>query len=335
MTREEKIASLLMLHLPGTDAAALASFMETHQPGGLILMGDNIAGTIEDTAALTRAATIDAVFPPLIAIDQEGGDVRRLGGDEWASSLTLKDAPAIETEHAFTSRAQLLAQAGVTVNFGIVADVTADPASFIYRRALGTTPDASAERVAAAVTGERASVLSTLKHFPGHGAAPGDSHTSVPSTSKTLEEWDATDAVPFRTGIHAGAPLVMFGHLQYDAVDPVPASLSGVWQSIIRDRMGFDGITVTDDMLMLRDTGLAEYQNTSENAIRALAAGMTMLLYVLSATPADEGADPGTLVSDISAAVDAGRIPEQQIENAARKLLFSRFDLGLEVDPLR
>ncbi|GHD39150.1 glycoside hydrolase family 3 protein [Mycetocola manganoxydans] len=328
MSREQKIASLLMLHLPGTDAAALSSFIEEHQPGGMILMGDNIAGTVDDTAALTRAATIDPAFPPLIAIDQEGGDVRRLGGDDWASALTLKDAPAMETTQAFAGRARLLAQAGVNINFGIVADVTADPASFIYRRALGTTPEASAERVAAAVTGEKTSVLSTLKHFPGHGAAPGDSHTSVPSTGKTLQQWNATDAVPFRSGIAAGAPFVMVGHLRYDAVDPVPASLSAPWQSILRDQLGFDGITITDDILMLRNTGLAEYRNTSENAIRSLAAGMTMLLYVLSATPADEGADPAALVSDISAAVDAGRISDQQIEHAARKLLFSRFHLS-------
>ena len=334
MTREEKIASLLMLHIPGTDTAATRAFVDRYRPGGLILMGDNIAGGPGDTSALIAAANPDPAFPLLIGIDQEGGDVRRIRSDDWPSALTLKNLAPEETERAFGLRSRLLAQSGISVNFGIVADVPADPGSFIYRRALGTTPEAAGERVAAAVTGEKRSVLSTLKHFPGHGAAPGDSHTTVPATGETLDQWQATDAVPFERGIAAGAPIVMFGHLNYRAVDPQPASLSPVWHGILRDTLGFDGITITDDMLMLRNTGLPEYQNMSENSIRALAAGNTMLLFVLGATPAADGVDPAALVADIGAAVDAGRISEQQIDDAALKLLVARNEIPRRGEPL-
>ncbi|MET0933191.1 MAG: glycoside hydrolase family 3 N-terminal domain-containing protein [Mycetocola sp.] len=335
MTRTQKVASLLMLHQPGTDATALSSFVAAYEPGGLIFMGDNIGASAEETAALADAASSDPRFPLLIGIDQEGGDVRRISSDDGPSALTLKDLPAAETERAFTLRAQLLVRSGMSVNFGIVADVTDDPGSFIYRRALGTTPGSAGERVAAAVAGERGRVLSTLKHFPGHGAAPGDSHTSVPSTDMTLEQWRAADAVPFIQGIAAGAPIVMFGHLNYSAVDPVPASLSPVWHSILRNELGFDGIIITDDMLMLRNTGLPEFQNPSENAIRALAAGSTMLLFVLGSSPAVDGVDPAALIADIEAAVDSGRISEQQIDDAALRLLIARFALGVNTDPLR
>ncbi|SFN90623.1 glycoside hydrolase family 3 N-terminal domain-containing protein [Mycetocola miduiensis] len=328
MTRDQKIASLLMLHVPGTDAAALRSFVDTYQPGGLIFMGDNIAGTPEETAALAAAVSPDIRFPLLIGTDQEGGDVRRIRSDEWPSSVTLKNLPAAETEQAFHLRADLLARSGISLNFGIIADVTDDPGSFIYRRALGTTPESSAERVAAAVTGERGLVLSTLKHFPGHGAAPGDSHTVVPATDMTLDEWRAAEAPPFSAGIVAGAQIVMFGHLDYRSVDPVPASLSRVWHSILRDELGFDGITITDDILMLRNTGLPEYQNVSENAIRALAAGTTMLLFVLGSSPAVDGVDPAVLIAEIGHAIDAGRISPQQIDDAALKLLVARFGIG-------
>jgi beta-N-acetylhexosaminidase len=335
MTQAEKIASLLMLHVPGTDATAMRAFVDRYEPGGLIFMGDNIAGSPEDTAALAAAVSADSRFPLLIGIDQEGGDVRRILSDDWPSALTLKDLPASEAERAFGLRSELVARSGISVNFGIVADVTDDPASFIYRRALGTTPESAGERVAAAVAGERGQVLSTLKHFPGHGAAPGNSHTSVPSTDKTLEEWKATDAVPFIDGIAAGAPIVMFGHLNFTAIDPVPASLSPVWHSILRDDLGFDGIVITDDMLMLRNTGLPEYQDSSENAIRALAAGTTMLLFVLGSSPAVDGIDPAVLLADIGRAVDAGRISTQQIDAAALKLLITRFETGVKPDPLR
>ncbi|MET0860630.1 MAG: glycoside hydrolase family 3 N-terminal domain-containing protein [Microbacterium sp.] len=229
----------------------------------------------------------------------------------------------------------MLAQSGISVNFGIVADVADDPNSFIYRRALGTTPEAAGERVAAAVAGEKQAVLSTLKHFPGHGAAPGDSHTSVPTTAMSLDEWKQTDAIPFEKGIAAGAPIVMFGHLDYSAVDPQPASLSATWHEILRDTLGFDGITITDDMLMLRNTGLPEYQDPSENAIRALAAGNTMVLFVLGSSPAVDGVDPAELVADIGAAVDAGRITEQQIDDDALKLLVARNETARRGEPLR
>ena len=335
MSRDEKVASLLMLHVPGTDAAAMRGFVDRYHPGGLIFMGDNIAGGADDTKALAGAASPDPAFPLLIGIDQEGGDVRRIRTDDWPSSLTLKDQPAAVATHAFGLRSRLLEQSGVTVNFGIVADVTDDPGSFIYRRALGTTPEAAGERVAAAVAGEKGAVLSTLKHFPGHGAAPGDSHTSVPATGKSLEQWMASDAIPFQDGIAAGAEIVMFGHLAYTAVDPAPASLSPKWHTILRDTLGFDGITITDDMLMLRNTGLAEYQNPSENAIRALAAGTTMLLFVLGSSPAVDGVDPAKLTTDIGAAVDAGRITEQQIDDAALKLLLARGETARQGDPLR
>ncbi|NKF31944.1 glycoside hydrolase family 3 protein, partial [Pseudomonas sp. BGM005] len=126
--------------------------------------------------------------------------------------------------------------------FGTVADVTADPSSFIHGRALGTDPRSSADRVAAATDAQEQFLASTLKHFPGHGAAPGDSHHAIPRTTKTLEQWRASDAIPFAAGIDAGASVLMFGHLAYTAVDTAPASLSPRWHEIARDELGFDGV---------------------------------------------------------------------------------------------
>ncbi|WP_085510705.1 glycoside hydrolase family 3 N-terminal domain-containing protein [Plantibacter flavus] len=326
MTLEQRIASMLMLHAPGTDPGTLRAFVERYRPGGFIIMGDNVPD-LAGLPAVTSALSPDPTMPLLIGIDQEGGDVRRIDEDVFAAADTLKSQPPAASEEAFRQRAVMLAGAGCTVNFGIVADETADPSSFIYDRALGTTPDASAERVAAAVRGERGAVLSTLKHFPGHGQAPGDSHSTVPTTAIGAADWAATDALPFVAGIDAGAEVVMFGHLVYSAVDAAPATLSAAWHDRLRNDLGFTGVTITDDMLMLQHTGLPEYQNPSENAIRAVAAGSTMLLYVLGADPSSTGVDPAVLVADIAAAVRSGRIPESTVADAAHRLL--RVRLGL------
>jgi beta-N-acetylhexosaminidase len=333
MTLRERISSLLMLHYPGTDVAQLREFVTANDLGGMILMGDNIPDLPSDLASMIPQLSDDAGLPILTAIDQEGGIVRRIRTDEFAAASTLRTAPPEAARDAFASRASLLAAAGVSVNLGIVADQTPDTSSFIYSRVLGATPQDAAARVAAAVEGERGTVLSTLKHFPGHGAAPGDSHSSIPSTDLSLDEWRATHALPFEAGINAGAELVMFGHLRFTAVDSAPASLSARWHNILRDDLGFDGIVITDDMLMLQDSGEPDFADAGLNAITALAAGNTMLLYVLPADAASVGAAPSHLVDVIEAAVGDGRLSEATIDEAAHRLLIERRELSGQTGP--
>lgn len=330
MTLQQKVASLLMLHIPGTDGAALRAFVDRYGLGGLILMGDNIPASPNLLSQETSAISADPELPVLIATDEEGGDVARLGWDTLAGADQLKSLPADATHDAFAARAELLHEAGINVNFGVIADTTSDQQSFIYDRVLGTDPGSAAERVAAAVSAEHGTVMSTLKHFPGHGETEADSHLTVPTTAISMDEWAARDAPPFEAGVGAGAELVMFGHLVYGAVDAQPASLSSRWHEILRDDLGFTGITITDDLRMLQDTGLAQYQNPSENAIAALQAGNTMLLFVTAADPSQDGIDPGQLIADIVAAVGAGRISAQQIDTDARKLLIARRTLAHE-----
>ncbi|WP_448810070.1 glycoside hydrolase family 3 N-terminal domain-containing protein [Agromyces bauzanensis] len=326
LTIEQKAASLLMLHAPGTDPAPLRAYVDAGV-SGLILMGDNVPPGPSELAALTAAVQADPEAPVLIGIDEEGGEVQRLPWDAAASAAGLRSAPAAASRDAFALRAATLAQAGVSVNFGIVADITADPESFISGRVLGTDPAGGAERVAAAVSGEHGAVLSTLKHFPGHGAAPGDSHSSVPTAPLTLDEWRAGPAVPFGAGIGAGAELVMTGHLAYPSIDPAPASLSPAWHRILREELGFDGVVVTDDMLMLQHNDLPEYADPGENAVRAVAAGSDLLLYVLPADPSEFGISVDGLVASIVGAVHAGRISEDRLDDAVERVLTLRRSL--------
>ncbi|GAA1989634.1 glycoside hydrolase family 3 N-terminal domain-containing protein [Microbacterium pumilum] len=326
MSIREKAAAVVMGHIPTTDPAALQDYMATTGVGGFILMGANVPQSEAELRALTAALTRDGALPPLIAIDQEGGDVSRLPWDDFASSVTLKNEPADASRDAFAGRGALVMRAGVGVNFGIVADVTDDPGMFIYRRALGTTPDAGSSRVAAAVDGEGVDAFSTLKHFPGHGAAPGDSHSGIPSTGMSKDEWAATDALPFEAGIDQGAELLMFGHLVYSAVDTAPASLSAEWHRIARDELGFTGVSITDDLGMLQASGVPAYSDPVANAVSALAAGNDMVLSVMFSTPDSAP----RIVDGIVAAVESGALPTERLDEAATRVTQLRLELAAE-----
>ncbi|MFS0893965.1 glycoside hydrolase family 3 N-terminal domain-containing protein [Microbacterium sp. 179-I 3D3 NHS] len=323
MTVAQQAASIVMGHVAGTDPAALTSYMASGL-GGFILMGNNIPDSEAELVSLTTALAVDPALPPLIAVDQEGGLVSRLHDDGYPASTTLKALPADDTAAAFAARGALAARAGISVNFGTVADVTADSGSFIHGRALGTDPQTAAERVAAATTAQEQFLASTLKHFPGHGAAPGDSHRGIPSSPMSLDEWRATDALPFAAGIDAGASLLMFGHLAYTAVDAAPASLSAEWHRIARDELGFDGVAVTDDLGMLLSSGDPAYADPAANGVAAVAAGNDLVVMIA-------GSDAGTaerMAAGISGAVEAGTLPAERLAEAATRVMALRLQLS-------
>lgn len=323
MTVAEQASTVVMGHVAGTDPVALRAYMESGL-GGFIIMGSNVPSSETELQALTAALTTDPSLPPLIAVDQEGGIVSRLKGDDFAASTSLKHLPVADTTTAFLARGSQVARAGINVNFGTVADYTADPGSFIYGRSLGTNAASSGERVAAATAAQEQFVASTLKHFPGHGAAPGDSHSAIPSTTMSLADWRESAAIPFADGIDAGASLLMYGHLAYSAVDPLPASLSATWHEIARDELGFTGVAVTDDLGMLLSSGDPAYADPVANGVAAVAAGNDLVLMIA-------GSDAQTaseMAAGIAAAVDGGTLPEERLEEAATRVLALRLELS-------
>jgi len=321
MSLRDKVSSLLILHQPGTDPTVLSKFVVTYHPGGFIMMGDNIPANDVATQSLTATLRGHTAFPRLVATDEEGGTVKRLAADTFDSAETLKNLPVSDTTAAFTNRSNLLQRLGVTLNFGIIADTTADPHSFIYNRVLGTTPADAASRVAAAVQASKNKTLSTLKHFPGHGETEDNSHLMIPTITTSFSDWQQRDKPPFQAGINAGADVVMVGHLRYKNIDDAPASLSKKWHDILRNQLGFKGIIVTDDMFMLQDSGEPAYENLTKNAITALQAGNTMLLYVTNHEADNTKIDPNTIIDAIVAAVQSGQLSESTITNDAKLVL--------------
>lgn len=324
MTLRQKIASLLILHTPGTDVININKFLQDYEPGGLILMRDNIPNNLDDLAVNINLIQVNDKLPYFIAIDQEGGVVRRIYEDNYPSAFELKSLTASETKTAFRNRSQILKDVGINLNFGIVADVTSAPRSFIYQRVFGGDPIAVSDHISAAVDGSKGLTLSTLKHFPGHGETLADSHNSIPTTDVSYQQWQSRDEPPFKSGIKSGAQFVMFGHLIYSSVDTSPASLSAKWHQILHDQDEFSGISITDDMNMLQQSGDINYFDPITNVVSAINAGNTMLLYVLGVG----SVDPTYLIDGIVAAVNNGAIDKGIIDDNARQVLLLRHSLA-------
>lgn len=326
MTTRQKVATMLMHHVPGTNQTTLSDFLSKYQPAGLIFMGDNTNISDAELTTLTTNLQTDPDLPYLFGVDEEGGIVKRLDSDTYPAAVSLRNQPASVTQDTFQKRTTLLKNVGLNLDFGIIADVTADPNSFIYERVLGTTPDSSAERVSAAIKGSVEGTLSTIKHFPGHGETTGDSHLSVPVVANVSKsDWQQRDMIPFKAGIDAGANMLMFGHLTYSQIDSKPASLSSVWHQIARDELGFKGIIVTDSMSMLLSD--PSYTNNLQNYIDAINAGSDLILSAANAGVENGGFDVDALIDGIVAAVESGQIPESRIDESARRILEIRHSL--------
>lgn len=330
MSDRERAGAVVMGHIGGSSPETLRDYLAESGAGGFLLMGNNVVrgepsmrervGALVDDPELSS----DGAIPPLVAVDEEGGQVRRLWWDDFAGPPHLRNSVPQEAEWAYGGRGALLARSQIGVNFGIIADVTDDWSSFIRGRVLGTDPDAASERVAAAVTGEGAFALSTLKHFPGHGQVVEDSHRTIPVTDQSYDEWLETTAKPFQAGVDAGAPLVMTGHLVYSDVSEAPASLAPEWYEILRTEIGFDGVAVTDDLGMLLASGDERYSDPVGNAVAAIAAGADLVLMVQGS----EAGTAGELISGITNALESGDLPEERLAEAAERVISLRLQLG-------
>ena len=271
----------------GCSAAALTpderAFFRATNPWGFILFSRNIADPDQVrrlTGDLRDAVGRDAP----ILIDQEGGRVQRLGPPNWrqwepARDIAESDADEMAKLRAFRARyaaiAAELRDVGIDVNCVPVLDVPQRNAHpIIGDRALGWTGTEIALRGREAMAGLlEGGVLPVIKHLPGHGRALHDSHEELPRVTATMEELEATDFLPFLS--LRDAPLGMTAHVVYDAIDPdACATLSPVAITLIRERLGFDGLLMTDDLSMKALSG-----PMGARAADALSAGCDVVLH--------------------------------------------------------
>lgn len=298
--------------------------------GGVIVMADNIGSTDalrRSNRTLQRSAReAGRRWPVFVAVDQEGGVVERVKGEAtrfpaFMSAGAAQDA-ALTRRAAAASGAELR-HLGFSVVFAPSGDVTSGPADpTIGSRSAGSRPAVVARQTNAAVRGYlSAGVLPVVKHFPGHGSVPADSHVELPVQRKSLRSLRRSDLVPFRAGVERGVPAVMVAHIDVRAVDPgVPATVSRkVVRGLLRRDTGFRGLAVTDALNM---AAVSDRFSGAESAVRALLAGNDVVLMPPSPVAARDG---------IVAAVRSGRLPRARLEAAAaRQIAVLRHQRDLE-----
>jgi beta-N-acetylhexosaminidase len=259
-------------------------FFRDADPAGYILFGRNIENRAQLRALTDDLRAIHGREHCFICIDQEGGRVARMKAPEWLAyppgemfDRLYDVAPASAIEAARSNAEALgldLAEAGISVDCLPMLDVRQPGANdVIGDRALGAEPMRVAALGRAVLHGlNSAGVAGIVKHMPGHGRAMADSHKALPTVTASAEELE-TDIAPFRT--LASAPIAMTAHIRYTAWDDEnPATQSPfVIEEIIRKRIGFDGLLLTDDLDMEALSGTGP-----ERAARAIAAGCDIAL---------------------------------------------------------
>jgi beta-N-acetylhexosaminidase len=316
-----QLAQLLLVGFPGTRPGPVSRGLVDRGVGGLLLFRANVA-----SAGQVRALVADlkdrAQIPLEVAVDQEPGTrVARLAGIVRAapSARELGRLPADRVERYGRAAGSDLAALGVTADLAPVLDVTgARWDGVIGDRSFGADPATVSRAAVAYMRGLAAGGVAPVgKHFPGHGATTVDSHQRLPVVAAPMTRLHAHDLAPFRAAIRSGLDAVMVGHLLVRAVDPRnPATLSpAVVGGLLRDRMGFDGLVVSDALEMGALAGTLSLPAAAE---RALAAGVDQLVF------SGHGAVPAVL-DHLGQAVADGRLSRARVREAfVRVMRFKR-----------
>ena len=336
MTLEQKVAQLFIVTpealVEGVSQVTQAGDMTregvtAHPVGGIVYFAQNLLDPEQTTTMLANVKQFYADagnVAPFIAVDEEGGTVVRVADNEAFGAQDVGDASALgsagDTEAAKRAAEQIadyLMPLGFNLDFAPVADVV-DPlrSDTMGLRSFSSDAAVAADMVRAEVEGFRdKKMLCCAKHFPGIGAAAGDSHEGAITIEATNEESETVDLVPFRAAIEAGVPMIMVGHVSLPNIvgDSTPAPLSSaVVQGMLRDSLGYTGIIVTDSLSM---GAITDYYTPAEAAVAALKAGCDIPLMPERLDEAYQG---------VLSAVQVGELTEERLDESLTRILTAK-----------
>ena len=338
MTLEQKVGQLLFARCPDNAPSGLKDSdlsgveqIQQYHVGGYILFAPDFEGKTPEQVRQTIAAYQEAsAVPLLIGVDEEGGSVVRVSRYEALADRRFPSPQELYAQGGLDAvrqdaaeKSRLLLSYGINMNLAPVADVSVDPSDYIYDRTLGRPAQETAQYVAAVVEEMNASRIgSCLKHFPGYGNNQ-DTHTGMAVDSRSYDSFLQSDFLPFSAGISQGVPAVLVSHNIVQSMDSqLPASLSPAVHAILRDRLGFTGVVMTDDLAM---EAIQEYarqyggQADSSAAVMAVQAGNDLI--ITSSLTRD--------FAQLLQAVEEGVLSVERIEASVRRVLAMKLALGI------
>ncbi|MFC4599445.1 beta-N-acetylhexosaminidase [Cohnella hongkongensis] len=335
MTLEQKIGQVIVAGVDGTTIdAKMKMLIDELHVGGVIWYKNNFSdlqGSVKLANDLKRANEGNPL-PLLLSVDQEGGKVSRLPRE----FVALPDAVTVGK----TRRPELAEQMGAllsdelrligfNMNFAPVLDVNSNPANpVIGSRSFGSDPELVASMGVAVMQGLRqGGTIAVVKHFPGHGDTSVDSHLELPSVDKTVDDLEELEWIPFRAAIHEGADAVMIAHILFPRIDPdAPSSLSKiVITDLLRGKLGYEGVVITDDMTM---GAIARNYGIEDASLQSLQAGSDLILVA-------HGYDTVHQVYDrLLQAAKSGELPESRLDESVRRIISLKLSYRLSDDPI-
>ena len=322
MTLEEKVGQMFFVRCPETGGAELAA---QYKVGGYLLFGrdfkDKTAQQVRDDIQSYQDAS---GIPLLIGTDEEGGTVVRVSANPNLRSTRFSSPQKLYAEGGLDrirsdteEKDALLLSLGINVNLAPVCDISSDSSSFIYPRTLGQDAETTSDYIRTVVGQMKSDGIGmVLKHFPGYGGS-ADTHTGQALDPRPLSDFEKNDLLPFEAGIDAGAQAVLVSHNIVACLDAdYPASLSPAVHALLRDRLGFDGVIMTDDLAMQAVTDFTGNENA---AVLAVQAGNDLII----------SSDFVTQYHAVLDAVKNGTLRKNDIEQAAQRVILWKIQLGL------
>ncbi|MCF4101612.1 serine hydrolase [Gillisia sp. M10.2A] len=326
MSLEEKVGQLFMVDIfsnkPGAETDKVRNLIKDYHIGGVIFS----KGGPQQQAKLNNEFQELAKTPLLIGMDAEWGLAMRLDSTfsiPWNMTLGAVQSPEL-VEQAGAAISRNSKRLGVHINFAPVVDINTNPNNpIIGNRSFGEDKFNVSQKALAFMKGMHSEgILSSAKHFPGHGDTKSDSHKKLPIISFSAKRLDSIEFYPFKELIKNGVSSVMVAHLNVPGLedkDDLPSSLSKtIVTDILQDRLKFRGLIFTDALNM---KGASNYKNPGEIDLAAFLAGNDVLLISEDVPKASE---------KIIEAYKKNIITEERLAHSVRKILFAKYKAGLE-----
>ncbi len=360
MTMEEKLAQMIIValrsdpqntYLTTEITPVYSEFLSKYGFGGVILYAKNLVDARQTRTMINdiQIAALEAKnnIPMFVCVDQEGGMVNRISfGSVTSGSMALSATGDLSnTEKSADIIGRELSALGFNVDFAPDCDINSNPSNpIIGVRSFSDDPSIVAEHTKAFIKGiTKNKVVTSLKHFPGHGDVDVDSHLGLPKSDITLEELRERELIPFKAGIELGTDMIMTAHIQYPNIEKetyysendeedifLPATLSHkILTDLLRDELGYEGVVITDAIEM---GALTDHFDRQDAAIMAINAGADILLCALDLNDSEEVNTFPKEEDFFKGLVDSanqGKIDEDRINESVLRILKLKLKRGI------